>query len=407
MSHEPPRSWRRLRLGDVCEKPQYGYTASANPAAPGPRFLRITDIVGEYIDWDAVPRCAMDNANLSKYLLHNGDIVVARTGASVGAAAVVATSALAVFASYLVRFRPRRDEAQPAFLGYFLRSPAWSTYVKAVSAGSAQPQMNAQVMAACELLLPNLDEQRRIAAVLAAFDAKIETHRDAEARLSQLLELLFRRYVVDADVNQMLPLSQLAEFVNGRNFTKGASGDGRPVIRIRELTAGIGNSTVFSDIQGVPDKHVAAFGDLLFAWSGTLGVHRWEGTEGLVNQHIFKVLPRDGFPLWFVDEWLRTHLCKFAAIARDKATTMGHIRREDLDQAMAAVPIPTVLRTLDERLGPLDALRTTMARERRHLGMLRDALLPKLLSGQVRVPDSYFPDIKAANILETEEPVAA
>src|SRR2546429_286201 len=80
------------------------------------------------------------------------------------------------------------------------------------------------------------------------------------------------------------PVSSLATFVNGGAYTNGATGSGRIVIRIAELNRGTGPSTVYNDID-VPDDRTARTGDLLMAWSGSLGVYVWLGPEAIVNQH--------------------------------------------------------------------------------------------------------------------------
>ncbi len=95
----------KTTLADVCESVRYGYTASASEDEIGPRFLRITDIVPDSLDWESVPYCAIDDEDRERCALAPGDIVVARTGATVGYAKLIREPVDAVFASYLVRFR--------------------------------------------------------------------------------------------------------------------------------------------------------------------------------------------------------------------------------------------------------------------------------------------------------------
>jgi type I restriction enzyme S subunit len=275
----------------------------------------------------------------------------------------------------------------PRFVYYLLQTLNWQAYNDKTSV----PGVNRNHVHLATVVRPPLSRQRQIAAVLGAFDAKIAANQRMEARLRTLLLLIFRRHVVRGEEGEQVPLSSVADFINGRNFTKDASGTGRPVIRIRELAGGVNEGTVFSDLEEVKDEHVARFYDPLFAWSGTLGVHRWEGAEGLVNQHIFKVLPRDGIPAWFVECWLEEHMEKFAAIARDKATTMGHIQRKDLDGAMVIVPRRDRFAQLDACLGRIDVLRLVTARERYRLAAIRNRLLPRLIDGRLEVSAAYEP----------------
>src|SRR6266508_2587412 len=109
--------WQDVRLADVCSSVDYGYTASASLEAVGPRFLRITDIVGPSLDWVDVPYCEIDDQAFEKFRLVEGDIVVARTGATVGYGRWVSPPEPSVFASYLVRFRPS-DDVNARFIGH-------------------------------------------------------------------------------------------------------------------------------------------------------------------------------------------------------------------------------------------------------------------------------------------------
>ncbi len=178
-------------------------------------------------------------------------------------------------------------------------------------------------------------------------------------------------------------IADLARYVNGRAFTKGATGTGRMVIRIAELNSGPGGSTVYHEIAVAPEN-VAQPGDLLFAWSGSLDVYRWHRDEALINQHIFKVIC-DAFPQWFVHHALREAMPFFQDVAADKATTMGHIKREHLSEAKLALPPDKLLTVASRVIEPLYAKQLANDRESLTLAALRDTLLPKLLSGELRV----------------------
>lgn len=127
---------------------------------------------------------------------------------------------------------------------------------------------------------------------------------------------------------------------------------------------------------------------MLFSWSGSLEVYRWHGPESLINQHIFKVLPLESYPVWFVVEWVREHLPEFQRIAKDKATTMGHIKREHLTRAVVNIPPPELIAELDAEVAPLDAQIGVLAAETATLRRTRDGLLPRLISGEIRVSNT-------------------
>jgi type I restriction enzyme S subunit len=155
-----PEGWERKTLAQLCESIDYGYTASAEQEEVGPKFLRITDIVPSFIDWSLVPYCQIEDDKLSKFRLNEGDIVIARTGATVGyAKRIHKRHPDAVFASYLVRLR-RKQEIDNLIVGIFAESEDYKDYVKSRVGGAAQPNANAKVLAGAEILVPPMTLQR-------------------------------------------------------------------------------------------------------------------------------------------------------------------------------------------------------------------------------------------------------
>lgn len=172
--------------------------------------------------------------------------------------------------------------------------------------------------------------------------------------------------------------------MNGGAYTKGATGTGRVVIRIAELNSGIGTSTVYNDLE-VPDNKVARAGDVLMSWSGSLTVARWYRDDAIVNQHIFKVIPSNDVHVWAVACAVQTKLDQFREIAAGKATTMGHIKRSDLD---APVAWPEISDRLNDLGTALWDRALAAERENMRLADTRDKLLPLLMSGKITVKDA-------------------
>jgi type I restriction enzyme S subunit len=155
-----PEGWQRQPLAALCESIDYGYTASAERDEIGPKFLRITDVVPALIDWSRVPHCQISDERLAKFLLREGDIVIARTGATVGyAKRLHKRHPTAVFASYLVRLRLKQD-VDNLIVGTFVESSAFKAYVQSRVGGAAQPNANAKVLSAVEILIPTPSLQR-------------------------------------------------------------------------------------------------------------------------------------------------------------------------------------------------------------------------------------------------------
>ena len=240
---------------------------------------------------------------------------------------------------------------------------------------------------ALQIRIPSLDRQDGTIEVLGSLDDKITVNDQIARSCDQLRSVRFEYWVQsNLESTEDRPLSSMGEFVNGRAFTKDASGSGRMVIRIAEINSGPSPSTVYNNIE-VSDVHIARPGDILFAWSGSLAVARWARAEGIINQHIFKVIPCDGMPAWLIFELINSKLAMFKGIAADKATTMGHIQRHHLDEPVQ-VPTQERISELDAALGPLWDRALAADQESLKLAELRDALLPKLMSGEIRVRDA-------------------
>ena len=192
--------WLDGTLADACSAIDYGLTASASNQASGLRFLRISDIVSGQIDWSTVPYVAVDDITAEKYGLHDGDVVLARTGASTGVSAYVKNPPHAVFASYLVRLRARPG-FDGRFLAYYLKSDQFQQYIRGVLGDkSAQPNASASTMTAAPLRAPrDTTEQHAITHILGTLDDKIELNRRMNTTLEAMARALFRSWFVDFD----------------------------------------------------------------------------------------------------------------------------------------------------------------------------------------------------------------
>lgn len=200
-----PEGWERDKLGKLCESMDYGYTASATNEKVGPRFLRITDIVKENIDWAGVPFCRIKDKALNRFLLSKGDIVVARTGASVGSAKLInKINANSVFASYLIRLKTGK-KLNNVYAGIYLESQGFKNRVASLSNGAAQPNANAPVLKSIEILLPPIKIQDRFCSqVQIMLDIK-EQLTDQNTLLKEARDLLLPRLMMGlVDVDELL-----------------------------------------------------------------------------------------------------------------------------------------------------------------------------------------------------------
>ena len=415
--------WSNVKLGDVAEGLTVGFVGSmaehyVNNGIP---FLRSQDILPYRIDFSDIKYITPEfNNKIRKSALLPGDVVIVRTGKP-GTAAVVPENIGELNCSDLVIVRPGKN-LDSKFLCYYLNTLA-SGHVAAHLVGAVQQHFNVGSAKQLELSLPPLPIQHRIASILSAFDDKIELNRQMNRTLEQMARALFKSWFVDFDpvrakmrgeqpegmdaetaalfpdelveVNgrevprgwEVKGLDELAEFLNGLALQKyPATGENDlPIIKIAQLKKGEAEGAGFASRQ-IGEKYTVHNGDILFSWSGSLEVTRWAGGEGALNQHLFKVSSKD-YPHWFIYGWLLEHLPEFQAIAANKATTMGHIQRKHLNDAKATLPPTADLAMMETVMQPIFESVYANDLEAKQLSKLRDELLPRLLSGEIRVTD--------------------
>ncbi|MBP3750770.1 MAG: restriction endonuclease subunit S [Prevotella sp.] len=257
------------------------------------------------------------------------------------------------------------------------------------------------------IVLPSRPTQDRIVSILKSLDDKIEVNRKINENLEQQAQALFKSWFVDFEPFKngefveselgMIPkgwrvgkLSEIADYVNGlamQKFRPQNNEQGLPVLKIKELGQGsFDANTEQCSPSLIGEKYIIHDGDIIFSWSGTLMVKIWCGGLCGLNQHLFVVVPKN-YPKWFVYLWTLYHLDNFIRIAKDKAVTMGHIKRGELDKALVAIPDKDEMRKCDALIAPIYKQIISNELESRRLASLRDTLLPKLMSGELRVGD--------------------
>ena len=286
--------------------------------------------------------------------------------------------------------------------------------------GSPIPSTTRAAVYMLDLDVPPPSEQRAIAHVLGTLDDKIELNRRMSETLEAMARALFKSWFVDFDpvrakmdgrdpglpkeIADLFPsrmveselgeipegwevrsLDEIGHFLNGLALQKYPPVDelGLPVIKIAQLRAGnaTGADRASADLDA---NYIVKDGDILFSWSGSLECVLWVGGEGALNQHLFKVTSAT-YPRWLCYLGIHTHLAGFRRIAASKATTMGHIQRHHLSEAKLAMPPDPLLQAMSDQLDPIVEVLWKRGVESRTLATLRDALLPKLISGEIRV----------------------
>lgn len=255
-----------------------------------------------------------------------------------------------------------------------------------MDSGSAIPSTSREDFYALEINLPPYQEQISIAELLTVLDDKVDLLQRQNKTLEQLAETLFRQWFVEeaSEDWEVKSLIEVADYLNGLALQKYSSNgiDFLPVIKIRELKEGISENTDKCS-KSIPSQYVIHEGDVLFSWSGSLEVEIWHDGQGALNQYLFKV-SSEKYPRWFYYLATKIHLPTFKQIAESKTTTMGHIQREHLKQAIIAIPGKELFKQYDQTIAPLIEKKINNNKQIRTLIQLRDTLLPKLITGEVR-----------------------
>jgi type I restriction enzyme S subunit len=422
--------WENVRIQDIAERVAMGpfgssikvstFVTDGVPVISGQHLkgTRLDDREFNYVTEEHAGR--LKSANVQR-----GDIVFTHAG-SIGQAAYIPSDSM--YNRYVLsqrQFSLRLDskKAIPEYVVYYFHSYAGRHKLLANTSQTGVPSIAQPVtyLRSIEIPLPPLPEQRRIAKILGDLDDKIELNRTMNETLEQMARALFKSWFVDFDPvhakmegrtptgmdaataalfpdrlvdSELGPipegwevkaLDSIATFLNGLALQKFPASGGQTlkVIKIAQLRAG---NTVGADecSSEVPGDYIIEDGDVLFSWSGSLEVELWCGGSGALNQHLFKVTSNET-PKWFYYQWLRQHLSEFREIAADKATTMGHIQRRHLTEALVLVPCAALITTMTNAMQPIHNQLINNNIQSRTLSTLRDTLLPKLVSGEVRV----------------------
>ncbi|EHA3992582.1 restriction endonuclease subunit S [Enterococcus faecalis] len=335
-------------------------------------------------------------------------IVIGRVGANAGS--VLFSENESWVSDNAIIVTPK-DDSIAYYLYYLLKKSSLNKFVS----GSAQPLINQSILNSIHLRLIGKESQLKVAQFLRKLDSKIELNNQIISNLEELASTLFKRWfvefefpdengnpykssggkMVDSEFGEIpegwesTSLSDIANYKNGlamQKFRPDEDEKSLPVLKIKELNQGFTNSNSDRCSVDISDEVKIENGDVVFSWSGTLLVKIWTGGDAGLNQHLFKVTSNK-FPKWYYYLWTKFYMNKFIGIAKDKATTMGHIKRQHLNEAKVLIPSINMLEKFGKVLGPMIDMVTEKGIENLELLNLRDSLLPKLLSGEIELPE--------------------
>ncbi len=328
-----------------------------------------------------------DAERLKKYQMKHGDVIFSRVGSVDRCSYAEKRNEGWLFSGRCLRIRPKKS-IDPEFLYYYLSSKAIKGFVRNIAVGATMPSINTALMGEIPIPAISLDRQRTIACIMSSLDIKLQANAKLNGYLEELFDSCFKQSLNMVDETwDTASLLDIADYKNGlamQKFRPNIGDKGLPVLKIRELgqeSCGKDAERCRSDIDESVTVHD---GDLIFSWSGTLLLRFWAGGDAGLNQHLFKVTS-GVYPSWFYYAWTKHHLARFTMLAKDRATTMGHIKRSALEESEVLLPPKEKLAMQTKCMQPIIDQVIANKIEIRKLAALRDALLPKLMSGEIDV----------------------
>ena len=284
-------------------------------------------------------------------------------------------------------------EVENEFIFYWLLSQKDYLMAKVGVTGIGAGKFDLDFLQKLMIPIPSERERKSIVGFANSISEKIRCNAKVNDNLYAQVKAIFSENFLDLD---FLPdgwktgnLLDIADYLNGLAMQKYRPKDGEtglPVLKIKELRQGICDASSELCSPSIKSEYIIHDGDIIFSWSGSLLVDIWCGGTCGLNQHLFKVTSNN-YDKWFYYLWTAHHLDRFIAVAADKATTMGHIKREELEKVEVIIPSKYDYKRIGASIKPLFDLIISNRIEDRKLTALRNTLLPKIMSGEIDVSD--------------------
>lgn len=353
---------------------------------------------------------------LSEHKLQEGDIVFGRKGSVDRHCLIRKGQDGWMQGSDCIRVRFTDATVYPEFVSYYLLTDAVKMKINNSAVGSTMASLNTDILGDIDIILPDFEEQKRIALILGTIDKRISNNNQINDYLEEMAKTIYDYWFVQFDFPDengkpykssggkmnfvedfgLAPsdwksgnLYDIAEFINGlacQRYRPVETEDSLPVIKIREMHEGVSSDTERVS-AAIPANNIVNTGDILFSWSATLEVQRWAGLKGGLNQHIFKVIPKGKYTQSYVYHQLKAYIVKFIQMAEARKTTMGHITSDHLKQSVIVLPPDDIVHKFSNQVDSIHAEVSRISKENQNLCQLRDWVLPMLMNGQATIED--------------------
>ena len=395
--------WKEVDICQLCDSVSETYKGNASEVV----LINTSDVLdGKCLNHEYVPNKKLKGQ--FKKTFRKGDILYSEIRPANKRFCFVDFEPKDYIASTKLMVLRAHEDVDPQYLYQILRSNDTLTQLQmlAESRSGTFPQITYSELSNIMVSLPSQKAQKNIVSILSSLDRKIELNNKINADLEEMAQAIFKNWFVDFEPFKdgkfvdselgMIPegwkvgtLTEIASYLNGlamQKFPPKNDEDSLPVLKIKELGQGFCGTDSDRCSCNIKDECKIHNGDVIFSWSGTLLVDVWCGGDCGLNQHLFKVTSKD-YPKWFYYYWTKHHLQEFIHIAKDKAVTMGHIKRGHLEEALVAIPDNDSMERAHELFEPILSKMISLRLENSRLSLLRDTLLPRLMSGELEVPE--------------------
>ena len=393
-------SWEIKKLSDCCVSIADGDHQAPPKADTGIPFVTIANINAtnqfDFSNTMFVPQAYYDRLD-SKRKAQKGDILYSVVG-SFGIPVYMRETIPFVFQRHIAILRPN-ETIVPQFLYYTMLSRDFYMMADAAALGAAQRTVSLTALRNMKIAVPPMGVQKKIVDTLSAYDDLIENNQKQIKLLEEAAQRLYREWFVDLRFPghettsitdgipegwKVLSMNDIAEYINGYAFKPTDWGTvGKPIIKIKEMGAGVTADTPRNTGDDIPEKYNVTAGDILFSWSATLSAMIWDEEDGLLNQHLFKVIPNDGITREFVLQSILKTLDEFSNLTT--GSTMKHIQRGKLKEVKVNIPTAELMEQYRNISEPIREQILNVKRQMILLREARDRLLPKLMNGEIEV----------------------
>lgn len=390
--------WIEKSLGEIAEVTKlagFEFTKHIKYNSDGEIIaLRALNLRNGELDLTDIKRISREvSERLTRSKIYKDDILLTYTGNGYGDCAIIEDNDKYHLAPNICKIVPNNKEVFPYYLYCYIRSKAFYNQMSNNMTGSGQPTIPMKTIRLLKVPVPEMSVQINVANMIWLLNQKIRNNRAINNNLEQQAQAIFSNEFLSLETLpdgwKQASLIDIADYLNGlamQKYRPTADETGIPVLKIKELRQGCCDNNSELCSPNIKSDYIIQDGDVIFSWSGSLLVDLWCGGTCGLNQHLFKV-SSSKYDKWFYYAWTKHHLDRFIAVAADKATTMGHIKRDELAKAEVLIPNEADYERIGALLKPIYDLIIANRIENKKLAETRDTLLPKLMNGEIDISE--------------------